>query len=367
MLMRTFRYIDLFCGCGGFSKGFSDAGFKGELAIDCWEDAVETYRANFPNHKTIIADLSELDIEKEMKNFNLNKDTIDVVIGGPPCQGFSLSGKRDIDDPRNKLYKSFVNAVFQIKPKVFVMENVPGLVKLFKGVVWERIIKEFEELGYNISWRILSAEQFGVPQTRKRVFIVGVNRDFFGNDNFFEFPKGEHGEKKDVVTTKDAISDLDFLPDDVIGDNCILYRKPAETAFQRKMRKNSDKLFNHVITLHTEKTKGIISLVPDGGNYKNLPEELRNTRKVNIAWTRMNSNLPSFTIDTGHNHHFHYSENRVPTVRESARIQSFPDTFHFKGGKTSQLKQVGNAVPPMLAEQIALEIKKFIERKEQDV
>ena len=149
--MRTFRYIDLFCGCGGFSKGFSDAGFKGELAIDCWEDAVETYRDNFPNHKTIIADLSELDIEKEMKNFNLNKDTIDVVIGGPPCQGFSLSGKRDIDDPRNKLYKSFVNAVFQIKPKVFVMENVPGLVKLFKGVVWERIIKEFEELGYNIS------------------------------------------------------------------------------------------------------------------------------------------------------------------------------------------------------------------------
>ena len=126
------------------------------------------------------------------------------------------------------------------------------------------------------------------------------------------------------------------------------------------MRKNSKGLFNHQITQHSDKTISIISLVPDGGNYKNLPEELKNTRNVNIAWTRLNSQKPSFTIDTGHRHHFHYKFNRVPTVRESARIQSFPDDFVFLGTKKSQYKQVGNAVPPMLAKALALKIKEYL-------
>ena len=139
-----------------------------------------------------------------------------------------------------------------------------------------------------------------------------------------------------------------------------LPKSQAQNEFQRLMRKNSSGVFNHQITIHNEKTIEIISMVPDGGNYKNLPKELHHTRKVNIAWTRLNSQKPSFTIDTGHNHHFHYEFNRVPTARESARLQSFPDDYIFKGGKTSQLKQIGNAVPPLLAKTIAEELIKYI-------
>ena len=138
----------------------------------------------------------------------------------------------------------------------------------------------------------------------------------------------------------------------------IPYSSKAKNDYQVRMRKGSKQLFNHWSVAHTEQTKSIIALVPDGGNYKDLPKRLQNTRRVNIAWTRMASYLPSFTIDAGHNHHFHYKANRVPTVRECARIQSFPDTFVFLGNKTSQYRQVGNAVPPLLAEVLAKRILK---------
>lgn len=140
------------------------------------------------------------------------------------------------------------------------------------------------------------------------------------------------------------------------------YQIEPQSDYQKLMRKNSSRVLNHTATMHTEKTKRIIAMVPDGGNYKDLPHELWSTRKVNIAWTRMNSNKPCFTIDTGHNHHFHYKENRVPTVRESARIQSFPDDFEFIGIKTSQLRQVGNAVPPLLSQAIAEQVKDVIRK-----
>lgn len=181
----------------------------------------------------------------------------------------------------------------------------------------------------------------------------------------FEFPKPTCGDGfwlSPIVTCKDAISDLDFISDEVAAFDDLEYKLDAMTDYQKKMREKSSCISNHVATIHTARTKEIINMVPDGGNYKNLPEELWSTRKVNIAWTRMNSNKPCFTIDTGHNHHFHYRANRVPTARESARIQSFPDNFRFLGIKTSQLKQVGNAVPPLLAEAIAKEILLLLER-----
>ena len=134
----------------------------------------------------------------------------------------------------------------------------------------------------------------------------------------------------------------------------------AQNAYQRFIRQNSKGVYNHDITKHNDKTKEIIAMVPDGGNYKDLPMELQQTRKVHIAWTRLNSKKPSFTIDCGHNHHFHYQYNRVPTVRESARIQSFPDNFVFLGNKGSQLKQVGNAVPPLMAKAISEQLKKYL-------
>ena len=355
--------IDLFCGCGGFSKGFEQAGFNVKFGIDMWEDATITYKHNFPNACVLNEDITKIDGQDILDITGLSKDKVDVIIGGPPCQGFSVSGKRLIDDERNKLYKSFVKIVNELHPKVFVMENVPGLVRLFNGQVADQVLKDFSDIGYRVQMKILSSDNYGVPQQRKRVFFVGLSNSSLKRNILYEYPQPIMGSGTTVpaITCKDAISDLDFVPDDVSLGEKIEYMIEPQNPYQQMMRKNSKSILNHSITLHTDKTKNIIAMVPDGGNYKDLPQDLQDTRKVHIAWTRMDSTKPCFTIDTGHNHHFHYRANRVPTVRESARIQSFPDNFEFIGIKTSQLKQVGNAVPPLLAKALGESIIKILE------
>ena len=341
---KKLNIIDLFCGCGGLSLGFENAGFNVLLGIDMWEDALVTYRHNHKNGNTLCADLASLPVEEVDKAINHKK--VDVIIGGPPCQGFSIAGKRIVDDDRNKLYKSFVRMVAYFKPKAFVLENVPNILSIGDGVVREAIIKDFSELGYKVTYKVLLAADYGVPQNRRRAIFVGM---LDGKE--FVFPEPT---VKQPVTSKEAISDL---PEEGIEDGGD-YPLPPQTEYQKLMRKGCEKLYNHEITIHNDRTKEIIAMVPDGGNYKDLPVELQNTRKVHIAWTRLNSKRPSITIDTGHFHHFHYEYNRVPSARESARFQSFPDSFVFIGNKTSKLKQIGNAVPPLMAEVIANEIKK---------
>jgi len=362
---RRYKVIDLFCGCGGFSKGFQQADFDVLLGLDAWADAVQTYEYNFRQAVALHADICDIDAAGILKHLGPDGQDIDVVVGGPPCQGFSVSGKRLIDDPRNRLYKSFVELVGGIRPRVFAMENVPGIVRLFNGQVRDEIMRDFEELGYRVSMRLLPSDNFGVPQKRQRVFFVGVCGDKITKTLKFTFPEVTHGEGlglEPLQTCKDAISDLDFIGDDTVISEEGHYLLPPETGYQHKMRAGCNILYNHVATVHTAKTRSIINLVPDGGNYKDLPIDLQATRRVNIAWTRMNSNKPCFTIDTGHNHHFHYRANRVPTARESARIQSFPDNFRFLGIKTSQLKQIGNAVPPLLAQRLAEQIRLILDR-----
>lgn len=338
--------IDLFCGCGGLSYGFIEAGFDVLLGIDNWKDAISTFENTHKNAKGIVVDLFK-ETPNEISKQTSIKD-IDVIIGGPPCQGFSIAGKRIIDDERNQLYKSFVSFVKYHQPKVFLMENVPNIVSMGKGVVKDSIIEDFVKLGYTVVYKVLLASDYGVPQNRRRAFFVGTK-----NNKEFIFPEPT---TKNPISAKDAISDLS---EKSLTDGT-KYKTEPKSEYQKLIREKSKGIYNHEITLHSEQTTSIISLVPDGGNYKNLPEELRKTRNVNIAWTRLNSEKPSFTIDTGHRHHFHYKYNRVPTVRESARIQSFPDTFIFLGSKTSQYKQVGNAVPPILAKVLAKEIKKYL-------
>lgn len=355
--MDKLKIIDLFCGCGGFTQGFVQAGYTPIVGVDMWQDATTTYKYNFPTSVTINDDITNLSTQDVLSAANAVASDITGIIGGPPCQGFSISGKRLIDDPRNVLYKSFVEFVGEIKPKFFVMENVPGLVSMAKGAVKDAVIEDFTSRGYNVSWKILASDDYGVPQHRRRVFFVGLNRDIFG-DVFYSFPESTVVEK---VTCKDAISDLDFISDEIALPDETSYGPAPMSAYQELMRQNSTVLWNHVATIHNERTKEIIAMVPDGGNYQSLPEELWSTRKVHIAWTRMDSKRPCFTIDTGHNHHFHYRANRVPTARESARIQSFPDCFRFLGIKTSQLKQVGNAVPPLMAQAIAEKIAHYLE------
>lgn len=346
--MENSKYtvLDLFCGCGGLSHGFEEAGFDVLLGIDFWKDALVTYKYNHKNSETLCADLSQLEASTVEEKIRGKK--VDVIIGGPPCQGFSIAGKRIVDDDRNKLYKSFVRMVEHFKPRAFVLENVPNILSMGDGVIKEAIIKDFEGLGYKVVTKVLLASNYGVPQNRRRAIFVGLL-----NGETFEYPEPS---VKEPVTAWEAISDL---PADSIEEGGNYTSEPLSD-YQRLMRAKSDKVFNHEITVHTEKTQEIIAMVPDGGNYKCLPVELQSTRKVHIAWTRLNSKKPSITIDTGHFHHFHYQYNRVPTVRESARFQSFPDDFIFIGNKTSKLKQVGNAVPPMLAEAIANQIKKYL-------
>ena len=338
--------LDLFCGCGGLSLGFEKAGFNVLLGIDAWQDAIATFNYNHKNSKGLCADLSTLN-PKDIES-NLNGETVDIIIGGPPCQGFSVAGKRIVEDERNKLYKNFVRFVDYFSPKAFVMENVPNILSIGGGIVRDSIVKDFSDLGYKVVFQVLTASNYGTPQNRRRAVFVGLK-----NGSVFSFPEKSVAQ---LTTSFEALSDL---PENSLADGSA-YPMEANCDYQILMRKNSNKIFNHEITEHNEKTKKIIALVPDGGNYKDLPPELQQTRKVHIAWTRLNSKKPSFTIDTGHRHHFHYKWNRIPTVRESARIQSFPDDFIFLGSKTSQYKQVGNAVPPLMAEAIATKIKESL-------
>lgn len=341
--------IDLFCGCGGLSYGFEKAGYNILLGIDNDKMALKTFEYNHHNSKSICGDITQIGY-KEIKKVIGNKK-IDVIIGGPPCQGMSLSGPRQFDDPRNKLYLSYIRLVNEIRPKAFVIENVPGLISLFGGQIKENIITKFSQMGYDIKYKIVCSADYGVPQMRKRVVFVGVK-----GKNDFVYPK----ENKNYVTCEMALSDLPSLVD-TIGEEHMDYVKQPQNNYQKLMRFNSFEVLNHIAANHSEKVKHIISLVPDGGNYKNLPEEYRLSRNFHVAWTRFNSQKPAPTIDTGHRHHFHYKYNRVPTVRECARLQSFPDDFVFWGNKTQQFRQVGNAVPPLMAQAIAEQLKLVIE------
>lgn len=348
----SYKTIDLFCGAGGFSLGFEMAGFETKLAIDKWDPAINTFNHNRKDKVGQSIDIYDFDNER-IKKFNDEND-IDGIIGGPPCQGFSMVGTRDEEDDRNNLYLQYVRFVDVVKPKFFILENVKGLLTLKEGFFKDDIINRFTELGYNVNFKMLIASDYGVAQNRERVFFVGLRKDLFG-DRFFEFPEGS---PSNAVSTGEALSDLPSLDN---GEDPEAYRTEPQNDYQRLMRKNSSKITNNVITRHTEQTKQVISMVPDGGNIRDLPEEYYSIRNYSTAFKRMNSKKPSTTIDCGHRNYFHYKENRVPTVRESARIQSFPDDYFFTDSKTSQYTQVGNAVPPLLAKAIACEMRKLLD------
>ena len=348
IMKNKLNAIDLFCGCGGLSYGFEKAGYNILLGIDNDSKALETFELNHYGAKSICGDITEVTYEEDIKPL-IGDQKIDVIIGGPPCQGMSLSGPRKFDDPRNKLYLSYIRLVKEIQPKAFVIENVPGLVGLFGGQIKDSIIEKFTEMGYQIQYKILCAADYGVPQNRKRVVFVGIKKG--------EFVYPEIHENK--VSCSMALSDLPTLEDE-LGEEVLDYLMQPQNEYQKIMRKNSEVVKNHIAANHSDRVKKIISLVPDGGNYKDLPDEYINSRNFHVAWTRFASDKPAPTIDTGHRHHFHYKYNRVPTVRECARLQSFPDDFIFLGNKTQQFRQVGNAVPPLMAQCIAEQLKKAL-------
>ncbi len=356
-MSETFNVIDLFCGCGGLSKGFLDAGYNVLVGIDNNQPALDTFSLNHNGGIALNADLSRQETFDKIKEL-ADGNSIDVIIAGPPCQGFSLTGPRNFDDPRNKLYLAVIEMVKQYQPKAFIIENVPGMFTLYDGQIKNEILRRFRTMQYNVDCKILCAADYGVPQTRRRLVFMGIRSDI-GEPNF-PIPVLT---PENYVTCKDAISDLPSLVDD-LGSEESSYTSEPLTEYQIKMRGNCKVLHNHVGTKHTQLVIDTISLVPEGGNYKDLPVGWGESRKFHEAWTRYDGNKPSKTIDTGHRNHFHYKWNRVPTIRENARLQSFPDDFVFLGTKTQQNRQVGNAVPPLLGFALGNTIKAIIEGAE---
>lgn len=353
MAQNSLNVLDLFCGCGGLSKGFEEAGYNILIGVDFEQSALNTFNLNHKTAKGLRLDLSLPKSFDEIDSI-LDGQTIDVIIGGPPCQGFSLTGPRNFDDERNKLYLAMIEAVRRYKPKAFLIENVPGMANLYNGAVRDEILHRFSEMGYNVTYKIICAADYGVPQIRKRLIFVGL----YTSNCSFNFPEPYLSENE-YITCEQAISDLPSL-EQTLGEEISCYECEPSNSFQRLMRSGAKILHNHTAINHKPFVRDVIAMVPDGGNYKDLPPGIGENRIFHMAWTRLNSRKPARTVDTGHRNLFHYKWNRCPTVRESARIQTFPDDFIFLGNRSQQNKQVGNAVPVLMAKALAIQLLKYL-------
>ena len=348
--------IDLFSGVGGLSKGFELEGFSPVLANEIDESIAYAYKENHPGVTVINEDITKLRIEEVFSKYI----GVSVVIGGPPCQGFSQKGRRNItDDPRNYLFKYFFYVVKFVKPKYFVIENVPNILTANGGSFKKDIYKLFENIGYTLNSSVLNAADYGVPQNRRRAIIIGK----YGTEKV-DMPAII--DKK--TTVWDSISDLAYLNSGE-GEQISKYRISPNTEYQRIMRENSKALYNHQATKHSDIAIQRMKMIPVNGSRADLPQAHLTKSIFSGTWSRINKDELSVTITTrfdtpASGRFMHPYLNRAITVREAARIQSFPDNYVFYGTKTSQMKQVGNAVPPLLAKAIAKRIRKDMERNE---
>jgi DNA (cytosine-5)-methyltransferase 1 len=370
-----------------------------------------TYSQNFPGVETMVADVRKLTSDELMRRAGISRGEVDVIIGGPPCQGFSTIGRvkiaslvkegtwnlrnshpRFIDDPRNVLYREFVRIVRDLKPAFFVMENVPGMMSYRNGEIVGEIIEDFEKIGYRTEARVLNAVWFGVPQVRKRIFFIGTCL----SDVELRWPRPKYadpasarvtlerfmnseGGLKPPVTVWEAIGDL---PDPVSGkpglaDQPVPYDKNPFCEYQKFVREwgggpPDGRVHNHVSRRHNERDVRVFSMMKEGMWWKDLPPDVRELYGYrddifHDKIKRLRRDRPSWTV-VAHLYkdgymYVHPTQPRTLTVREAARLQSFPDRFIFRGSRTDQFKQVGNVVPPLLAKAVAEELRKILERR----
>ena len=350
---KEYRVLDLFCGAGGLSCGLDAVkGFQTRVALDFDERAINTFSKNFSDVDCICGDITKKDIKEKVIEL-CKKNKINMVVGGPPCQGFSLKGKNlGLNDPRNFLFLEYYDIVKKIRPEIFVIENVKNMISSGNGYFIRQIYDKFESIGYTLNHGILNAYDFGVPQTRERTIIIGTI-----SKKGISLPD-EYVRTK--VTVRDAISDLSYLNSGE-GKDVDEYRKKPLSNYQKILRKNSRKLYNHKATAHSQVALNKLKLIPPEGDKSSMPIEFIGNQKFSTTWSRLMWDKPSPTIDTrfdtpsnGRNSHPYLQRSITP--REAARIQSFPDTFIFYGNKCSICKQIGNAVPPLLAKAIAKHI-----------
>ena len=344
------KVIDLFAGVGGLSLGFSQAGFSIVYANEYNKSIAESFKKNHKDTMVDSTDIRDIDFEKVFRPF---ENKISVVMGGPPCQGFSQKGKRaGISDERNFMFQQFVKVVEIVKPEFFVLENVPNILSTENGYFKQEIIDIFTKLGYEVKAKVLKTENFGVPQTRRRAVFLGRK----GKLNF-DLPDG-NGKK---TTVSEALDDLPVLKSGE-GKEDQLYTTVPLNFFQKQMRHKSSVLKNHIATKHSKIALERLSLISLNGSKEDLPAHHRTKSIHSGTWTRLKPNGFARTIttrfDTPSSGQFTLPfQDRCITVREAARLQSFPDDFVFHGTKTNQMLQVGNAVPPMMAYEIAKTIK----------
>lgn len=338
--------IDLFSGAGGMSLGAAMAGVSTVLAVECDRQATATYTLNHPRTNVINADIRKIPISV----FDASGE-VRILFGGPPCQGFSTSNQktRNADNQTNWLFLEFLRIAKAWKPEWVIVENVHGLMETGKGFFFEKIICEFKTAGYICSWWTLNASDYGVPQNRRRLFIIG---SLHGKK--IERPKPNN---KNNITVKEAINDLPLLENGA-NFNCMPYRNNSNSEYARRMRRNLKESTNHFVSLNSKTIIERYKHIPQGGNWENIPPELMQnyadrSRCHTGIYHRLREDFPSVVIGNYRkNMLIHPTQDRGLSVREAARIQSFPDSYEFKGSIGFQQQQVGNAVPPLLAETV---------------
>jgi DNA (cytosine-5)-methyltransferase 1 len=396
--MGTLIAADLFAGAGGLSVGFQQAGFKIAFANDRSQEYGITYQANHPGTHFFPGSVEHLSAKEIFRAAGVSKNDVDVLIGGPPCQGFSINApQRSTEDSRNRLFEHYGRLVLEgLRPKVILMENVPGLISLDHGRFIRAIYDLFMEAGYRTAHMILCAAHYGVPQERWRLFLIAttlpfeitfpgpthfatVRPNFTGARNLTWLPLITNGSRPPSLfdrllakhtTTKDALSDLPQLEVEE-GSEEMRYSRAPRTPYQRELRANASALYNHVAGKLSPQNLERLKHVPPGGSWRDIPHDLlpagmKRARRSDHTrrYGRLDPEGLSGTVLTKCDPHwgtfFHYSQDRTLTVREAARLQSFPDEYRFHGSRVSQYEQVGNAVPPLLAKAVALHLRKTL-------
>ncbi len=359
---RPLIAVELFSGAGGLSIGLQEAGFSIAIANEIEPDFAKSFQLNHPDTTVLNCDIHSVNFEVEAVKCELNSVTL--LSGGPPCQGFSTVGSKNRQDPRNSLFFEFLRAVRELMPSYVLFENVSGFKKLYNGIAYNTLLLELKTLGYETSSAILEASDFGLPQERQRTIVVGWKKGITPvllptpthakTENLF-------GYKKKLVLM-DAISDLPPLE---AGEEKADYACAPMNYYQKKMRGDETRLTEHSAANYGEKMKEILRSVPYGGSVNDLPETLRPKSYFKNTYARLLPDKPSPTITRNFgtpssSRCIHPFQNRALSTREGARLQGFPDSYKFYGSKTSKNLQIGNAVPPIFGEIIAKAIIKSI-------